>query len=125
MYPQFLAWGDMHPLLHLLRQGFSKFRFFSANRILFRERLLLNSRNTAEKIFGTFSDSLSYLKMPEKFIHSGNPIRNNVLVQTPKNEAKKAFHLEHCDKVILVIGGSQGAVKLNDLVLGLEKSLSP
>ena len=74
------------------------------------------------KIFGTFSDSKYYLKMPEKFIHSGNPIRNNVLVQTPKAEAKKAFHLGHCDKVILVIGGSQGAVKLNELVLGLKKA---
>lgn len=75
-----------------------------------------------EKIFGTFPDSVSYFKMPEKFIHCGNPIRNNVLVQTPKSEAKKAFHLDHCDKVILVIGGSQGAVRLNDLVMGLKKA---
>lgn len=73
-------------------------------------------------IFGTFSDTLSYLRIPEKFVHSGNPIRNNVLVQTPKNEARKTFHLEHCHKVILLIGGSQGAVKLNELILGLKKA---
>lgn len=84
-------------------------------------KVTLKFEKSCEKIFGTFSDSLSYLKMPEKFIHSGNPIRNNVLVQTPKKEAKKAFHLDHCERVILIIGGSQGAVKLNDLVLGLKK----
>ena len=85
-------------------------------------KVTLKFEKYCKKIFGTFSDSLSYLKMPEKFVHSGNPIRNNVLVQTPKDEAKKTFHLGHCDKVILVIGGSQGAVKLNELVLGLKKA---
>lgn len=85
-------------------------------------KVTLKFEKHCRKIFGTFSDTLSYLKMPEKFVHSGNPIRNNVLVQTPKNEAKKTFHLEHCHKVILVIGGSQGAVKLNDLVLGMKKA---
>ncbi len=74
-----------------------------------------------EKIFGTFSESVSYLEMTDKFIHSGNPIRNNVLVQTRRVEARKAFHLDHCDKVILIIGGSQGAVRLNELMLGLKK----
>ncbi len=85
-------------------------------------KVTIKFEKKCEKIFGTFPDSLAYLKMPEKYIHSGNPIRNNVLVQTPKSEAKKAFHLEHCDKVILIIGGSQGALKLNELVLGLKKA---
>ena len=85
-------------------------------------KVTLKFEKHCKKIFGTFPDSLSYLKMPEKYIHCGNPIRNNVLVQTPKSEAKKTFHLDHCDKVILIIGGSQGAVRLNDLVLGLKKA---
>ncbi|HNX23012.1 MAG TPA: UDP-N-acetylglucosamine--N-acetylmuramyl-(pentapeptide) pyrophosphoryl-undecaprenol N-acetylglucosamine transferase [Spirochaetota bacterium] len=85
-------------------------------------KVTLKFEKHCENIFGTFPDSLSYLKMPGKYIHCGNPIRNNVLVQTPKNEAKKAFHLDHCGQVILIIGGSQGAVKLNDLVLGLKKA---
>ena len=74
-----------------------------------------------EMIFGTFPDAVTYFKMPEKYLHCGNPIRDNVLVETPKGEAKKFFNLEHCDKIILVIGGSQGALKLNQLVLGLKK----
>jgi len=85
-------------------------------------KVTIKFEKSCKKIFGTFPDSLSYFKMPEKYIHCGNPIRNNVLVQTPKSEAKKAFHLEHCDKIILLIGGSQGAVRLNDLVLGLKKA---
>jgi UDP-N-acetylglucosamine--N-acetylmuramyl-(pentapeptide) pyrophosphoryl-undecaprenol N-acetylglucosamine transferase len=60
--------------------------------------------------------------MPEKYLHCGNPIRNNILVETPKREAKKFFNLGHCDKIILVIGGSQGALRLNNLVLGLKKN---
>ncbi|MCL2156264.1 MAG: UDP-N-acetylglucosamine--N-acetylmuramyl-(pentapeptide) pyrophosphoryl-undecaprenol N-acetylglucosamine transferase, partial [Leptospirales bacterium] len=77
-----------------------------------------------EMIFGTFPDAVSYFKTPEKYLHCGNPIRDNVLVETPKGEAKKFFNLGHCDKVILVIGGSQGALKLNKLVLGLKKVYS-
>lgn len=71
-------------------------------------------------VFSTFAESAEYLKFPEKFAHCGNPIRNSVLVSAGKTEAKKAFHLEHCSKIILVIGGSQGAVKLNELTLGLK-----
>ena len=75
-----------------------------------------------EMIFGTFPDAVTYFKMPEKYLHCGNPIRGNILVETPKNEAKKSFNLGHCDKIILVIGGSQGALKLNNLILGLKKT---
>ncbi len=74
------------------------------------------------KVFATFAESLEYLKMPEKFIQAGNPIRNNVLAQVSRDEAKKAFHLGHCEKVLFVVGGSQGAVRLNQLILGLKKN---
>lgn len=74
-----------------------------------------------ERVYATFSASVSYMKFPEKFMHCGNPIRNNVLVPSGRAEAKKAFHLSHCSMVILLIGGSQGAVKLNELMLGLKK----
>ena len=73
------------------------------------------------RVFSTFAESADYLKFPEKFVHCGNPIRNSVLVSANKTEAKKAFHLGHCSKIILVIGGSQGAVRLNELTLGLKK----
>jgi UDP-N-acetylglucosamine--N-acetylmuramyl-(pentapeptide) pyrophosphoryl-undecaprenol N-acetylglucosamine transferase len=106
----------------LLAAGLCKIPIFLCEQNTVPGKVTLKFEKKCEKIFGTFPDSTSYLKMPEKYIHCGNPIRNNVLVQTPKSEAKKAFHLEHCDKIILIIGGSQGAVKLNNLVLGLKKA---
>lgn len=74
-----------------------------------------------EAVFSTFKESIEYLTFKEKFIHCGNPIRSNVLMSVSKSEAKKAFNLGHCEKIILVIGGSQGALKLNELVFGLKK----
>ena len=106
----------------LLAARFLRIPIFLCEQNIVPGKVTLKFEKHCRNIFGTFSDSPSYLRMPEKYVHSGNPIRNNVLVQTPKNEAKKTFHLEHCHKIILVIGGSQGAVKLNNLVLGLKKA---
>jgi UDP-N-acetylglucosamine--N-acetylmuramyl-(pentapeptide) pyrophosphoryl-undecaprenol N-acetylglucosamine transferase len=52
----------------------------------------------------------------------GNPIRKRVFSDISKAEAKKLFHLSHSKKVILAIGGSQGAVKINELIYGLKKN---
>jgi len=106
----------------LVAARFLKIPIFLCEQNTVPGKVTIKFEKSCEKIFGTFPDSVSYFKMPEKYIHCGNPIRNNVLLQTPKNEAKKTFHLEHCSKVILIIGGSQGAVRLNDLVLGLKKA---
>lgn len=84
-------------------------------------KVTLKMEKHCRKIFGTFAESTEYLKFPDKFVHAGNPIRNNVLVQITKEEAKKAFHLGHSEKLIFVVGGSQGAVRLNQLILGLKK----
>ena len=78
----------------------------------------------AKRIYGTFEVSKEYLKNKEAFINAGNPIRKHVLEYVSKEEAKKTFHLEHCDKVVLLIGGSQGALKLNKLMLDLRKKYS-
>ena len=75
----------------------------------------------AARIYGTFEHSQSYLKNKEAFILAGNPIRKDVLKSESKEEARRAFHLEHCKKVILIIGGSQGALTLNRLIFGLKK----
>ncbi len=84
-------------------------------------KVTIRFEKKCRKVFSTFAESAEYLKFPDKFVHCGNPIRNSVLVPVSKIEAKKAFHLGHCSKIILVIGGSQGAVKLNELTLGLKK----
>ncbi|MDR3238145.1 MAG: glycosyltransferase, partial [Spirochaetia bacterium] len=78
----------------------------------------------AKRIYGTFEASKDYLQNKEAFVNTGNPIRKHVLEQIPREEAKKAFHLEHCEKVVLLIGGSQGALRLNKLMLELRKKYS-
>ncbi len=76
----------------------------------------------SEKIYGTFPETRNYLKPESVYECVGNPIRHSVSAKTGKTESKKAFHMEHCDRVILVIGGSQGALKLNELMFDLKKN---
>lgn len=80
----------------------------------------------AKKIFTTFYVTKDYIKdkAKPKVVHAGNPIRKNILIKATRQEAKKAFHLNHCKKVILVIGGSQGALKINELFLEIKKIFS-
>ena len=57
-----------------------------------------------------------YLKTEQNFFHAGNPIRKHIMTSLSRDEAKKAFHLTNANKVILAIGGSQGALKINELI---------
>jgi len=76
---------------------------------------------SCRKIYTTFEMTSLYLKCSEKIVQAGNPIRKKVFKTEPGINPKTAFHLGHEKNVILAIGGSQGAVKINDLVLGLMK----
>jgi UDP-N-acetylglucosamine--N-acetylmuramyl-(pentapeptide) pyrophosphoryl-undecaprenol N-acetylglucosamine transferase len=76
----------------------------------------------AQMIFTTFDDTEDYLKdeTREKIACVGNPVRKQALPEIPKNEARKYFNMEKCDRVILAIGGSQGARQISELVLNLK-----
>ncbi len=76
----------------------------------------------ARKIYGTFRGATEYLKSGDKYLLAGNPIRKKVMVEACREDARKAFHLGHAGRVILVIGGSQGAVRINELIFGLRKN---
>ncbi|MCK4781466.1 undecaprenyldiphospho-muramoylpentapeptide beta-N-acetylglucosaminyltransferase [Candidatus Parcubacteria bacterium] len=52
----------------------------------------------------------------EKMILVGNPIRREILMGS-KEKAKELFNLSEERPVILVLGGSQGAQKINDILL--------
>ncbi len=78
------------------------------------------------RIFATFEETREYLPYE---IHGcmqtpGNPIRKKVFTDIDRDNARKAFNLRHCRRVILAIGGSQGAVAINDLVYGLRTRFS-
>lgn len=76
----------------------------------------------SKNIFSTFEESKTYFKpnLRDKIITVGNPVRKKVLCDMDKESAKKYFNLGHCSKIVLVIGGSQGALQLNDLILNLK-----
>jgi len=53
-----------------------------------------------------------------KMISVGNPIRREMLTGS-KEEAKKLFNLKGDKPVVLILGGSQGAQILNDMILNI------
>lgn len=78
----------------------------------------------AKIIFISFEKTAQYFPS-EKVVLAGNPIRTNLLEDVPEPEiAKKTLGLNPADPVILVIGGSQGALKINNFILdNLEEIL--
>ncbi len=56
----------------------------------------------------------------EKMILTGNPVRQDLLVPADKTEATTYFNLDASKKTILVLGGSLGARRINQLI---EKEL--
>lgn len=55
---------------------------------------------------------------PQKGLVVGNPIRESILMGSAE-EGKKIFQLSGEKPVILITGGSQGATRINDLVLNI------
>ena len=85
-------------------------------------RVTLRFAKKAKSIFTTFEDTVKFVKphVAAKCVTVGNPVRSRVNVSMSVNDARKVFGLDHCDRVILVIGGSQGALSLNELVVGMK-----
>lgn len=72
----------------------------------------------AQAIFTSFESAVTHFESrhADKIMYAGNPLRKTVLQPIDKHSAVKRFNMMHCKKVILVIGGSQGAQKLNELM---------
>jgi len=77
----------------------------------------------ATKIFSTFDASTVYFpeEVRDRILITGNPIRKKILVPVNRDAARRKYNLQHCGSIILVIGGSQGALTLNNLMLDLVK----
>lgn len=69
----------------------------------------------ASRIALGFHGSAKYFS-PKKAVFTGNPIREELL-QGSKEQAKKEFSLKGNLPIILVTGGSQGAKRLNEIIL--------
>lgn len=69
----------------------------------------------ADKVFISFESSLLYYKASKTEL-VGNPVIKE-LAQGDHNQALSIFNLDPNKKTILILGGSQGAKRINDLVL--------
>ncbi|HJN62391.1 MAG TPA: UDP-N-acetylglucosamine--N-acetylmuramyl-(pentapeptide) pyrophosphoryl-undecaprenol N-acetylglucosamine transferase [Candidatus Parcubacteria bacterium] len=70
----------------------------------------------ASKVFTSFPKT-EYFSV-KKIIITGNPIRKAVL-KGSKDDAKRIFNLSGEKPIILILGGSQGAQKINDMILNI------
>ena len=69
----------------------------------------------ADEIHVAFEDSKKYLRMKDKVILSGNPIRTSLQLNKNK-ESLSHFDLSDSRKTILILGGSLGAGSINKVV---------
>lgn len=74
----------------------------------------------SEVIFVSFPQTEYFA--PQKMILVGNPIRREIL-ECSEKEAKEFFKLLTEDPVILILGGSQGAQRINDKILEILPQL--
>ena len=70
------------------------------------------------EVFVSFSVSQTEYFSEKKMVSLGNPIRKEILEGSPE-KAKKLFNLQGEKPLILVLGGSQGSQKINDMVLAI------
>jgi UDP-N-acetylglucosamine--N-acetylmuramyl-(pentapeptide) pyrophosphoryl-undecaprenol N-acetylglucosamine transferase len=71
----------------------------------------------AQKIALSYSDAAKYFpKHPDRIAFTGNPIRSEI-VQPLSNGAYEFLKLEQNTPVVLVLGGSQGAQAINDIIM--------
>lgn len=76
----------------------------------------------ASRVCVTFEDSAKYFPA-RKTIVTGLPIRSELLSLPDKKEARKALGLDEERFTLLVIGGSQGARRLNEVIAEAVRDL--
>lgn len=75
----------------------------------------------AKRIAVSYSEAVEHFPK-EKVAHTGNPIRDEVKHPSPEG-AREFLKLEAGTPVILVLGGSQGAQKINETIVQILPSL--
>jgi UDP-N-acetylglucosamine--N-acetylmuramyl-(pentapeptide) pyrophosphoryl-undecaprenol N-acetylglucosamine transferase len=70
----------------------------------------------ASQIFVSFPSTQYFSK--NKMTQTGNPIRREMLSGS-KEEAKRLFHLQGDRPLLLILGGSQGSTRINDMFLAI------
>ena len=79
------------------------------------------SERYAEYVAVSFSETVEHLKFKDKCVVTGNPVRPEIL-NADKEKAREKLGLSE-RPFVLVFGGSLGAQKINETMLGLFKML--
>jgi UDP-N-acetylglucosamine--N-acetylmuramyl-(pentapeptide) pyrophosphoryl-undecaprenol N-acetylglucosamine transferase len=69
-----------------------------------------------DKVFLGFGVAAEHLHKNCTIVETGNPIKD-VIGKISKNEGREYFGLNETDRVILILGGSQGALSINENIL--------
>ena len=80
-----------------------------------------------DKILISFKDAEQRIKNAKKIVHTGTPIKISKKEYSinQKNELIKQLGLSEIKPIVLIFGGSQGAQKINESVIGiLEEKLN-
>ena len=69
-----------------------------------------------DRVFLGFGDAVRFLGKKKNTLETGNPIKE-IIGKITKEEGRKYFEIDSSSKVILILGGSQGASTLNRNIL--------
>ncbi len=69
-----------------------------------------------KKVFLAFADGASYFKQQDKLMVTGNPVRKNFF-RADRETSRNALGIPEDSFVLMSFGGSQGAGKINDVML--------
>lgn len=71
----------------------------------------------AQKVFLAYEESRRYFKRQDNLEVVGNPVRSDITL-IDRAQTRRNLKLDENKKVILILGGSQGAVAINNSILG-------
>lgn len=129
----FFALKNIEPDFIFSKGGYGSLPIIIANKLLKFPLFIHESDSIAGKttnlaapqsvaIFTSFEDTQIEGDFQNKTLVTGNPIRKKLLSGS-KEEAKRLFNLTEEKPVILILGGSQGAEEINELVLTILPQL--
>ena len=91
----------------------------------FSDRIAISYDVAADSFVNLYKKEIKRQLMSEKIALTGNPIRNMFLTDFDLNQetAKKVLELDPNRKLLLVISGSQGSIRINDFFLDTAPDL--
>ncbi|MDD4358647.1 MAG: UDP-N-acetylglucosamine--N-acetylmuramyl-(pentapeptide) pyrophosphoryl-undecaprenol N-acetylglucosamine transferase [Candidatus Pacebacteria bacterium] len=74
------------------------------------------------KIYVAFPEKETAYFPLEKMIYVGNPVRESLL-NGSQNKAKEIFNLSFKKPTVLILGGSQGSIRINELIMQIAPEM--